>query len=537
MLTEIPEAIVGERASEYADRVGQWYAAKATAEHKKEFGQYLTPVKVADYMASLFIPDSSTVRILDPGAGAGILSCALCENLATRRNPPNRLVLTAYETNKDLALVLSRTLSYLQRKLVEKNISLEFAVKTNDFVLSHSACLDDSPKLFKPMADDSSFDIVISNPPYFKIPKSDPRAQAAAAVVHGQPNMYGLFMAISAYLLAPLGQLIYITPRSFASGPYFRRFREKFFSKVTPDVIHIFGSRRDAFNRDEILQENIILKATRADLDIKKMRDRSITISCSNGANDLDRPELRTVNLAFILDMDSADKVLRIPVSNEDDEIIKLIHSWSGSLRQYGLEISTGPVVPFRAVPLLSETGSIGSSHAPLLWMQHVKPLCVAWPLKVHKPQFIKVSNESMPLLVANKNYVLLRRFSAKEEQRRLTAAPFIGSTFGSPWVGLENHLNYIHRPKGSLTEQETWGLTALLSSSLFDKYFRAVNGNTQVSATELRAMPLPPLELIIRLGQKVMAATNRVTETESIVMNELTESVGPPVWLVGTYG
>lgn len=536
-MKDIPKAITGESATVYADRAGRWYAEKASAEHKKEFGQYLTPVAVAEYMANLFKPQSQTVRVLDPGAGAGILSCALCESLAERKKPPNSIELTAYETDKDLAVLLKKTLTHLKDRLVEKGVALEFTINTDDFVLAHAACLDDSPRLFDATPVDSSFDVVISNPPYFKIPKSDPRAQAAAAVVHGQPNMYGLFMAISAYLLSPLGQLIFITPRSFASGPYFRRFREKFFEKVTPELIHIFGSRRDAFNRDEILQENIILKAVQTKLPARELASSEITISCSNGANDLATPVLRTVALDFILDLNSPDKVLRIPVSNEDDEIIRLVHSWTGSLRQYGLEISTGPVVPFRAVPLLSEEGNNGTSHAPLLWMQHVKPLCAEWPVKVRKPQYIQINNESKPLLVPDKNYVLLRRFSAKEEQRRLTAAALIAGTLGSPWVGLENHLNYIHRPKGSLTEAETWGLTALLTSSLLDKYFRAVNGNTQVSATELRAMPLPPLELIIRLGNSVMSNKSSTSDIDFLVTNELAGFAVKSAQLVGVYG
>ena len=108
-------------------------------------------------------------------------------------------------------------------------------------------------------------------------------------------------------------------------------------------------------------------------------------------------------------------------------------------------------------------------------------------------------------LLTPNRNYVLLRRFSAKEEARRLTAAPYIAADFGVPAVGLENHLNYVHRPGGTLSEDEAWGLAALYNSRLLDIWFRTVNGNTQVSATELRAMPLPAVgrrsrALLVRL-------------------------------------
>jgi hypothetical protein len=46
--------------------------------------------------------------------------------------------------------------------------------------------------------------------------------------------------------------------------------------------------------------------------------------------------------------------------------------------------------------------------------------------------------------------------------------------------------------------------------------YFRVVNGNTQVSATELRAMPLPPLKLIVEIGRRARTALDRKVKTLS---------------------
>ena len=211
------------------------------------------------------------------------------------------------------------------------------------------------------------------------------------------------------------------------------------------------------------------------------------------------------------------DKVLRLPLSNKDDAVLALVDSWPDTLHSLGLNISTGPVVPFRATELIDKEGSVPSSHVPLLWMSHVHAMNVTWPLDRHKPEFIKrVAVKS--LLVPNKNYVLLRRFSAKEEVRRLTAAPYIASAFDVPEVGLENHLNYIHRPDGTLTEDETWGLAALYNGRLLDTYFRALNGNTQVSATELRAIPLPSRKTIITLGKQVKNLPNPLDELDTLV-------------------
>jgi adenine-specific DNA-methyltransferase len=230
----------------------------------------------------------------------------------------------------------------------------------------------------------------------------------------------------------------------------------------------------------------------------------------------------RKAPLESVFDVASFDKVLRIPVSEEEEEeeIVRFIQAWPGSLKSYGLEISTGPVVPFRAVPVLSQNGKVPETHAPLLWMQHVRAMKIEWPISMRrKEQYIKATKEAMPLLVADKNYVLLRRFSAKEERRRLTAAPLIAGYLGSPRIGLENHLNYVYRQGGTLTVDEAWGLAALYNSSFFDTYFRVVNGNTQASATELRAMPLPSLKVIVEIGRRARASPNPIAEIELLVL------------------
>jgi len=507
MRSDIPEPHLGERPTAYADRLGAWYATIVSPEHKKEFGQYLTPEPVADYMAGLCDTQADIIRILDPGSGTGVLTCAVCEHLASIKRRPTELHVVAYENDANLAAVLEKSLAYLKSYLKSPGISLHFDLKTEDLVLAYAdALLEDStnsPSLFQETAGQQSFDLIISNPPYFKISKADPRAKAASTVVHGQPNIYALFMAVGASLLRPGGQLVFITPRSFASGPYFQLFRERFFNKMRPESIHIFESRTDAFKRDDILQENIIMKARRDEGWTAKSAKTHVSISSSNGSKDFHRMGKRQMRLGSILDMGSFDKVFHIPISDDEERILEALQSWAGRLDSYGLQISTGPVVPFRAVPFLAEEGNVPHTHVPLLWMQHVTPMLVTWPLAgQRKPQYFVVIDDSMKLLVADKTYVLLRRFSAKEDRRRLVAGPLFRGQLRSPSIGLENHLNYIHRPGGTLTEDEARGLAVLFNSSVLDTYFRTMNGNTQVSATELRSIPLPDWDLIVRIGR-----------------------------------
>jgi adenine-specific DNA-methyltransferase len=472
-------------------------------------------------MAGLITANKDVFRIIDPAAGAGILLCAAVEALVTLPNRARRIELVAYEVDPALAEILRSVLGYLTDWAAARGTKVESKLICSDFVLEHAVALHSTGGLLPHLQPGYDFDVAIANPPYFKLGKGDPRAQAAAPVIHGQPNIYSVFLAIGAALLRDRGELIFITPRSFTSGPYFRLFREWFFDSMRPELVHVFGSRRETFSRDAVLQENVIIKSIRHERWAYQKLNEQMTISASAGIGDLELPQRRSVGLDSVLDMRSQKKVLRLPITAAEDDLMRMVDRWTGSLEAYGLQISTGPVVPFRATEFIDAAGQVPESHAPLLWMNHVRPMRVTWPLGRHKPEYIKSTMAAHPLLVPNQNYVLLRRFSAKEEQRRLVAAPYLARTGSSaPMIGLENHLNYLYRPGGTLTEDETYGLAVLFSSSLLDRYFRTSSGNTQVSATELRTIPLPPLETVIRIGKQAQALGSEIKAIDQMVMS-----------------
>ena len=478
---------------QFSEQQAAFFVRRSSVKGRKERGQFFTPLPVARFMAGLAEYRKEVLRVLDPGAGTGILSCAICE-AALKSKPVKRLEIDAYEIDPELAALAKESLSAAKEWLKQRDIKLSYKIIQEDFLLNFRQGL--WARKIPP------YDLTIANPPYFKIGKNDPRAMSAARFVYGQPNIYALFMGVAAELLNDKGIFIMITPRSFASGPYFRLFRQRFFELVSPERVHLFESRKDAFQKDEVLQENIILKARR------NSKNVMMDISVSRGVDDLINPMRHNISTNHVLEPANKGRILRLPVSDQDIEVIELVDRWTGNLHKYGLEISTGPVVPFRAESLIFDSKDRTKGLVPLIWMYNVQPMHVEWPCSNNKngkskPQFIKAAKETYRrrLLTEDKNLVLLRRFSAKEQHRRLTAAPFFKGLIGSDVIGLENHMNYIYRPKGHMNKDITMGLAALLNSELLDMYFRISNGNTQVSATEIRAMPLPPIELIQKIG------------------------------------
>jgi adenine-specific DNA-methyltransferase len=155
----------------------------------------------------------------------------------------------------------------------------------------------------------------------------------------------------------------------------------------------------------------------------------------------------------------------------------------------------------------------------PLIWLHNVECMKIKWPLingSKGKPkgQYIMDSEKSLSRLVPNMNYVLLRRFSTKDDKRRLIAAPYIRNENENGRIGIENHLNYIYGISRELSEHEAIGLSALLNSHLFDLFFRTFNGNINVSATELREFPLPEMKLIRQIGKEI-AGKKEISRSE----------------------
>jgi adenine-specific DNA-methyltransferase len=114
-----------------------------------------------------------------------------------------------------------------------------------------------------------------------------------------------------------------------------------------------------------------------------------------------------------------------------------------------------------------------------------------------------------------NGTFVLVKRFSSKDEKRRLVAGVHLESSHDCKVIGFGNKINYIGLSGGKLTDIEAYGLAAVFNSSFMDKYFRCISGNTQVNATEIRVMKFPSREQVKGIGKQV--GTMKIVEPDKI--------------------
>ena len=344
-------------------------------ERRAALGQFLTPIPVADLMASLFKAQFRDIRLLDAGAGAGALTAALVRRLCNAQRKPKSISVTAYELDSVLVPHLRTTIDQCRKECDLVGISFSATVINEDFIGSVVPVVRE--ELFAPRLPD--FNIAIANPPYCKI-RSDSRARLLLRLAGIETsNFYTGFVALISKLLIKGGELVAITPRSFCNGPYFKPFRAEFLETMSLRRLHVFESRSAAFSRDHVLQENIIVHAVKDPL-----KSHQVVISSSNGKPG-SHVKTRKVEYRDVVLPQDPDQFIRFVVDDEQKKVKWTISQLPSSLLDLRLMVSTGRVVDFRAESFLRQHPA--NDTVPLIYPTHFNGDCLMAERKFPKTQ------------------------------------------------------------------------------------------------------------------------------------------------------
>ncbi|WP_206169903.1 Eco57I restriction-modification methylase domain-containing protein [Sphingorhabdus sp. YGSMI21] len=454
---------------------------QATENRQAELGQYMTPPQISEFMAGQF--DSkriSDVKLLDAGAGFGSLSIAFADRWLASADAEHSLSISAYEIDPNLVLPLRTRLSNLESS--ETSISSE--VIEGDFV-GHAVSMIKHGN--------EPFSHAILNPPYMKIRSGSAAHTLMASVEIETVNLYSGFVALALALVRQEGEVVAIIPRSFCNGPYYRSFREFILERSSLKSIHLFEKRDKAFSKDNVLQENIIIRLQ------KGVPQEDVVISSSSDGSFSDL-ETNVVPYEEIVFPSDPRKFIHIPSKDSSDALIRHPR-YKSTLENIGLSVSTGPIVDFRVKEHLRKKAS--SEDAPLLYPGHFSERMLNWPREnFKKANAIAINSNTKRWLYPRGFYVVVRRFSSKEEDRRIVASLVDPNRLPETPIGFENHLNVFHQKKGPLEENVARGLIVYLNSDIVDNWMRNFSGHTQVNATDLRYLPYPDLQLLSRFGE-----------------------------------
>lgn len=433
-------------------------------------GQFFTPQKAAELITAMFeLPSEGMIRVLDPGAGVGSLTAALVSRFAEEA-PEVKLSLTAVEIDGALKPDLDATLG--EAAQVHPGL---YETVSSDFV----------PWAADQLATVDRFDLVVMNPPYRKIAKGSPEQLALARAGVATTNLYTGFVTLALRLLAPGGQLVAITPRSFTNGTYFKTFRQELLQRTSIQRIHVFDGRNTVFKDAQVLQENIIFTLREG------TPPGSVVITSSPGyTGPLSQHEVP--HNAVVNDSDP-QSFIRIATDVGGLDVSAQMAAMPRHMNDTGLEVMTGRVVDFRADDLRPVWHE---GDAPLVYPGHLTARGCRWPRGApRKPSAIANQASSRLLLVPRGHYVAVKRFSAKEEPRRVVACHVSPDDLPGDWWAFENHLNVFHIAEAGLPEAVAEELTTYLNSDLVDDFVRLFNGHTQINAGDLRSLRYPDFE------------------------------------------
>ncbi len=494
--------------------------SKLNPQVKSSLGQFFTSQPISLYMASLFEHIEGKVRLLDPGCGPCSLTAAFTDE-ALRRGQTKSLDIQAVDIEEAIEPFSVETLNLCS--LAAKKFSVKVTSKFNleDFILSFS----ENNSLFSKKVANCTH--VIMNPPYKKITTKSSHRKALRNIQIETVNLYTGFVSLAIKQLKLGGELVAIIPRSFCNGPYYKSFRELLLQETAIQHIHIFDSRTVAFSGDDVLQENIIIHLVKG----KKQNDVVITSSPSadfhfdEQTKSITATDITTRIVPFssvVIEQDK-QKFIHIAPNQRDQDIVERLSHFNTSLNKLELQVSTGPVVDFRLKDDLRK--NIEKGAVPLIYPVHLNN-GFQWPKISKKPNAISVSTISKKLLWKNTgNFVIVRRFSSKEQNRRIVATIYDGS-LPQELIGFDNKLNVFHSGKQGFPKELALGLSIYLNSTLLDKYYRLFGGHTQVNATDLKSINYPSIESLTRMGIEAeteclsQEQIDKILEKEIIIMS-----------------
>ena len=469
---------------------------------KQELGQYFTPGHIADFMASLFPEEQGKeVKILDPGAGIGILSCALAERISGEKWDVGEVSVDAYEIDGSLVEQLRSNI---------ENVLAPIDGKTNivlgDFLSSvvHDVQQGRLPR----------YTHVIMNPPYKKIRAESKERESARALGLETVNLYTAFMGAAIVATVDGGRIVAIIPRSFCNGVYYKPFRQFMLERCAIERIHLFGSRDTAFKDESVLQENVIVM-------LRKGGTQGNVVVSHSADGSLKNIKLRTFPWNTIVARDDTEQYINIPSCDESVSVNRL-DMLCGTIRDIGLQVSTGAVVDFRIREALRKVPD--TDTVPLLYPVHFKNNRVCWPIESKKPNALRMEKETEKMVLPRGYYVVVKRFSAKEEKQRIVASLVTPSDFTTSIIAFENHLNVFLQDKHGLDKDIAHGLVVWLNTTWLDEKFRLFSGHTQVNATDLRNLPYPSVEMLKSMGQRLESEKG---EWSQQIFNRIAKEVG----------
>jgi adenine-specific DNA-methyltransferase len=425
----------------------------------------------------------STANIIDPACGGGAFLAPICLRiLASIKDRDRDSVLNHIQTHLT-GWEIDPFAGWLSQVFIE--VALKDLLNESSFQFQPVVKICDSLTTEIPAG--RGFDLVIGNPPYGKLKLTEPLKDRFHESLYGHPNLYGVFTHLALELCASNGIVAYLTPTSFLSGQYFKRLRGYLRKHSFPIEIDFVSVRKGVF--DDVLQETMLAVYKKKPYLTSSLEVNQITTLAQN--------KLSVFSSGRFTLPSSLTAPWILPRKPQQGNVVCAMQRMTCQLADWGYQVSTGPLVWNRHKSQL--TDSFGKNTYTLIWAEAITSdgKFVLKSEKVnHKAYFRFKTGDDW--LISNRPCILLQRTTAKEQDKRLIAAP-LPEHLRKKGVVIENHLNMIIAiDKKPVIAPHV--LSIFLNSMAVNEAFRSISGSVAISAYELEALPLPRPEQLNQL-------------------------------------
>ena len=229
-----------------AEEIGRLFESLVPQESRRKLGQFRTPPKIGDLMASWII-DTGAETVLDLGMGAGALSAASYREKQQKSDEAMLADIYGADLN-ELALVMGVTSLTLLNNGGPHNLQIgDFLELTPEDV-------------------DGQVDAVISNPPYSRHHELDGeyKKQVNSQVekelgrnVSALSPMYAYFYYHSVKFLRPGGRMSFITPSEFLETSYGESLKQYLVNEYNIKALVLFD-RDESSKFDEAMTTSLV---------------------------------------------------------------------------------------------------------------------------------------------------------------------------------------------------------------------------------------------------------------------------------------